>query len=246
LKSRIMLSNPFISVIVPAYNEENKISRALVEISSYFANKKMSYEIIVVDDGSQDTTPKIVKDFEKDDPNVRFIANDSNRGKGYSVKKGCIFSSGDLILFTDADLSTPISELETLLLWIQHGYDIAIGSRALRDSEIARHQPGYRELMGKTFNLIVQALLLPGFKDTQCGFKLFKKSVMAYVVKRQTLDGFCFDVELLSLAKRAGFRIKEVPIKWYNNPQSKVSPIQDSLRMFRDIFRIRLNTIRER
>jgi dolichyl-phosphate beta-glucosyltransferase len=172
---------------------------------------------------------------------IKLLRNNTNMGKGYSIKRGILASSGDSILMTDADLSTPIEELEKLSEWINRGFDIVIGSRGLKDSDIAIRQSWYREKMGKIFNLLVRAVVIGDFKDTQCGFKLFRGSVAKEVFKKSIINGFSFDVEILSIASRSGFSIKEVPVRWLNSPRSTVSIFRDPLIMFFDLVRIRLN-----
>ena len=165
-------------------------------------------------------------------------------GKGFSVKEGALSAHGEYIIFTDADLSTPIEEIDKLLKWMEEGYDIVIGSRALAESDIQIHQPWYREKMGKIFNLLVQALALRGIKDTQCGFKGFRKDVAEKIFPLQTINGFGFDVELLYLAKKHGYTIKEIPVRWLNRASSKVNPLTHSSQMFLDIIRIRMRDIK--
>lgn len=234
-----MPPNPYISVIIPAYNEEKNILNALKEIGSYLRSKRIHYEMIVVDDGSLDRTSGIVTTYKTRDARVKYLSSSGNKGKGYSVYKGFRASKGDLVFFSDADLSTPIREIEKLIYWIDHDYDIAIASRFLPDSLITVRQPSYRVAMGRVFSWIVQALILPDIKDTQCGFKVFKKEVVSCIVGKQTISGFSFDVEILSLAKNAGFKIKEVPVNWHDVPGSRVRLIMDSLLMLYDVLRIK-------
>lgn len=229
-----------LSIIIPAYNEEHRIGATLKRILDYFQDKRKSFEILVVDDGSIDHTKEVVNFFLEHYPNqVKLLSNPQNRGKGYSIKKGVEAAGGDIILFSDADLSTPIEEIEKLLPYLEKDYDIAIGSRALPGSEIVVHQPWYRESMGKFFNLLVQALVFPGIKDTQCGFKAYRGPVAKKLFARSTIDGFSFDVEILYLAGKARYRVKEVPICWLNSPQSRVHPLRDSARMFGELWKIR-------
>lgn len=172
---------------------------------------------------------------------IRLIRNEINKGKGYSVKNGFLNSTGSYLLFSDADLSTPIEEVEKLVDSIDHGYDVAIGSRGLKESDIKIHQPMHREKMGKIFNFLVRAITIKGFSDTQCGFKCFKRKAALEICKRQQLERFSFDVEMLYIAKKLGYKIKEVPIQWFNNPNSRVSPVKDSIKMFLDLLKIRYN-----
>ena len=202
------------------------------------AQQDFSWEIVVVDDGSEDGTAEAAES-SFDAPACRLLQNPKNAGKGASVRRGMLAARGDVRLFSDADLSTPIDELPRLLQALESGFDIAVGSRALRDSRVEVHQPLYRETMGKIFNLIVQVVVLSGIKDTQCGFKLFRREAAESVFARQGLDGWCFDVEVLALARRLGFSIAEVPVRWLNSPATRLMVFRDSLRMFLDLFRIR-------
>lgn len=232
---------PFISIIIPAYNEEARIGPTLERIDEYMRSAGVDYEMIVVDDGSTDNTPSVVSDAARRMEGLRLVDNRVNRGKGFSVKNGFLNSSGRLVLFSDADLSTPIEELERFLPEIERGADIVIGSRSLKESNIIKRQPFYRVLMGKTFNKLVRLLTVSGLVDTQCGFKLFRRDSCEPLFKAQRVERFAFDVELLFLAQKKGLQIAELPVKWINSPQSKVHPVRDSLRMASDLLRIRMN-----
>ncbi len=232
----------YLSVVIPAYNEERRLLDTLVRVHDYLSHRDFSFEILVVDDGSADGTARIVDRFAQEHDGVRLIRNDRNRGKGYSVQHGVLSAWGRDILFSDADLSTPIEECERLLPCISSGeYDIAIGSRAMAESNLELRQPFYREWMGRTFNRIVQHLTVRGIVDTQCGFKAFRGDVARQLFRKQTLTGFAFDVEILFLAQKAGFKIMEVPITWRNSADSRLNPVRDSLRMLREVMIIRLN-----
>ncbi len=236
-------TTPFLSVIIPCYDEEKLIEDTLDTVTAYLSKKGYSHEIIVVDDGSRDDTVGIVGRFAEKCTRVKLLENGRNRGKGFSVRMGVLSASGEFVCFSDADLSTPIEEVEKLLHWIRRGFDIAIGSRGLKDSQVELHQPWWREMMGRTFNLFVRIMAVRGIKDTQCGFKCFRASVAADLFSRQMLDGFSFDVENLFIARKLGFSIKEVPIRWINRVESKVNPVTSSLQMLRDLFRIRLRDL---
>lgn len=236
----------FLSIIIPAYNEEKRLLSTLDKIRAYLFNQGFPYEIIIVDDGSTDGTLQMVRNFGCSDNHVVILANERNRGKGYSVRKGMLSGRGEYIFFTDADLSTPIEEIEKCLPYLTNGYDVVIGSRSMHGSYITIRQPWYREKMGKTFNFIVNRVLLKGIVDTQCGFKGFKKEVVKTVFSRCTVDGFSFDVEALYLSRKFNFKIKEIPIRWENSALSKVNPIRHSLQMFRDIFRIKMKDFKGR
>lgn len=239
-----MLFDAKVSIVVPAYNEQDDICPTLARICQFMAQEAPEYEVLIVDDGSADSTVETARACTKGVSEVRILQNGVNMGKGFSVRSGVLNSTGRYVLMTDADLSTPIEEVARLYKYISdHGYDIAIGSRGLKDSDIAIHQPWYREMMGKTFNLFVRLILMGGFRDTQCGFKLFRAEAGRTVFERCALDGFAFDVEAIFIAGRLGYKIKEVPVRWLNSLDSKVSLLLDPARMFLDLFRIRLNAI---
>ena len=228
------------SIVIPSYNEEKRIRGSLSETCAYMSNSGMEYEIIVVDDGSSDGTSRIVESMVTDFPKVRLVRYEKNRGKGHALRTGVLVTKGDLILVMDADLSTPIEELGKLTPYLAGGeYDIAIGSRALALSDIIREQPWWRQSMGKMFNRIVKVLVIGDFSDTQCGFKLFTGDVARNLFLEAKIDRFAYDVEILARAKRKGYGIKEVPIRWINSPESRVDPLKDSLQMLVDLVRIR-------
>lgn len=230
----------FLSIVIPAYNEEKRLSSTLKRIHSYLNSKGYQYEVIVVDDGSTDRTEEVALASTLNQAGMlRLLQNRRNQGKGYSVKRGILNSGGDYILFKDADLSTPIEEVEKLLHCLELGFDIAIGSRSIEGSEVKVHQSFCREHMGRFFNLLVQLFVFKGIVDTQCGFKLFKADIAKEIASRLKIDGFSFDVEMLYLAIKKGYRVKEVPIVWINSPVSRVNPIFDSLRMFKALLSIK-------
>jgi dolichyl-phosphate beta-glucosyltransferase len=231
----------YLSIIIPAYNEEKRIAVTLEKIRTFLVTKKYDFEIIVVDDGSIDRTGEVVKNSGLFKENkLKVLKNGTNKGKGFSIRNGIINSQGEYVLFSDSDLSTPIEEVDKLFEFIGKGYDIVIGSRGLKDSDVRIHQPWYREVMGKTFNVIVKTLIMKVFSDTQCGFKLFKAAVAKDIVSNLKIDGFSFDVEMLYVALKKGYKIKEVPIMWLNSPKSTVSPILDSTKMFIDLIKIKM------
>ncbi|MCP4371258.1 MAG: glycosyltransferase family 2 protein [Deltaproteobacteria bacterium] len=240
-----MTSDIFLSIIIPAYNEETRIARSLEKIYLYLERQSYPHELIVVDDGSTDLTVQVVEDILKRIEHGTLLQNGANRGKGYSVRQGVLHSHGEYVLFSDADLSTPIEEVEKLFWHLDQGYDIAIGSRGLQESDIQIHQSWYRENMGKTFNLIIRLILLPDFYDTQCGFKCFRGDVARKLFVLQKIDHFSFDVEVLYLAKRYGFKIKEIPVTWSHEPSvwlnTTMQAIQGSSKMFLGLLRIRYN-----
>jgi dolichyl-phosphate beta-glucosyltransferase len=230
-----------ISVVIPAFNEGGRILPTLRMIDDYLRDNAHRYEIIVVDDGSSDNTLEVVRGESERLKHIRLISNEINRGKGFSVRRGVMSAHHDLVLISDADLSTPIEEVAKFLPWVEKGYDVVIGSRALRESDIIRKQPWYRQTMGKTFNVLVRTIVLGGFRDTQCGFKMFRAAAGKKVFESLKTERFAFDVEALLRAKKSGYRIKEVPVRWVNSPQSRVRVLRDSVRMFLDLLRIRLS-----
>jgi dolichyl-phosphate beta-glucosyltransferase len=232
-------NKPFLSIVIPAYNEEKRLPGTLDNIISYLQTKPYTAEIIVVDDGCKDNTKKVAESFISQFPNLRVVDYGQNRGKGYAVRFGMLQAKGDIVLFSDSDLSTPIEELEKFLPKFEEGYDIVIGSRALKDSIITVSQPWYRVFMGKTFNLIVRTLFWTRITDTQCGFKAFTRKAVQDIFPRQTVFGFGFDVEVLFIGKKLGYKIAECPVIWENSEDSRVSAIKDSIKMFWDLLVIR-------
>jgi len=230
------MDEKLISLIIPVYNEEERISRTLEKVLDFFQRNNFRYEIVVVDDGSTDNTLAELERFPND---INVISYQPNRGKGAAVRKGMLSARGEIRVFSDADLSTPIYEIIKLIDKINLGADICIGSRALDPSLIKLHQPFYREFMGKTFNKFVKALVMKGIDDTQCGFKAFTAKAAELIFSKAKIDGFSFDVEILYLAKKLGLRIEQVPVEWYNDRRTKVHPIRDSIEMFLELFRIR-------
>lgn len=227
---------PYLSIIIPAYNEANRIQGSIIKIIEYLSLKPYDWEIIVVDDGSKDGTFEILQHYQE---KVKVLIQDKNYGKGAAVRRGMLESKAKYRIFTDADLSTPIKEIEKVLPVLEAGTDICIGSRDLDRSLIKEHQPFYREWMGRVFNGFVQVIVFRGITDTQCGFKAFTAEAAEAVFSKSKIDGFSFDVEALYLARKLGLKIEQVPVEWYNDFRSKVSPIKDSFNMFRELFVIR-------
>ncbi len=229
-----------LSVVIPTYNEEKVISNTLMEIQKHFERKRIPYEIIVVDDGSGDSTVRIVEALIKENKKLMLLRNISRCGKGAAVRKGLLNASGKYIMFCDADLSIPIEETSKFLEWAAAGYDIVIGSRRLPESEIQRFQPYTRTLARFLFQYLVK-IVVRGFNDTQCGFKCFTKKAARDIFNKQKINGYAFDVEVLYIAKRLNYKIKEVPIKWVYSSFSKINVFSDSLKMVKDILKIRLD-----
>lgn len=231
-----------ISIVIPAYNEEKRLPATLERIRQYLAGTKWDFaEVLIVDDGSRDRTVAVAKKFAKRLDRVRVLRNPGNRGKGYSVRHGMLKASGEWVLFTDADLSAPIEELDKL--WDaahEARAQVAIGSRAIDRSLIGTHQPVFRETAGKLFNLAVRLITFLPFHDTQCGFKLFEAKAAREIVRRQQLERFGFDVEVLFIARRLGYSAIEVPVRWNDVAGTKVSAF-NGLSAFLDPLRVRLN-----
>lgn len=235
---------PELSIVIPAYNEEARLPRALARIRDYLAAHGMGEEqaeVIVVDDGSKDGTARIAEEWSRQLPSLRLVSNGQNRGKGYSVRHGMLEARGRVALFTDADLSAPIEEADKLFAALKAGNDVAIGSRALDRSLISTHQSKLRELAGMIFNGFVRLFTGLPFHDTQCGFKVFVTEPSRIVFEQQRIERFGFDPEILFLAKHHGLRAAEIPVRWAHDPATKVHVVRDSLLMFSDLVVIRWN-----
>jgi dolichyl-phosphate beta-glucosyltransferase len=232
-------TQPSLSLVVPAYNEEARLAETLPQMWDFLHRHFPGFELIVVDDGSRDATGRVVEDFARDHGGVKLISYQPNRGKGHAVRAGVLKARGDLVLFSDADLATPLEEVENLLAPLGSGSDIAIASRAAKGARRVVRQPWYRELAGRCFNLMVQLMAVPGIKDTQCGFKLFPRPVAHDVFARYEEDGFSFDIEVLHIALRLGYQVAEVPVRWMHREGSKVKMSRDVPRMFLALLRIR-------
>ena len=232
-----------LSIIIPSYNEEARLPGTLQRIAEYLPTLKLRTEVLVVDDGSTDRTAAVAESFHGKLTGLRVLSNGTNRGKGYSVRHGMLEAQGDMVLFTDADLSAPIEEAEKLLRPLNHGYDVAIGSRAMDRSLISTRQSIFRETAGIIFNKIVRMVLRLPFVDTQCGFKAFRRERSRIIFEQQRIEGFGFDPELLYLARHYGLRAIEIPVRWGHSEDTKVNMLGDSLKMFGDIFTIRWNAM---
>ncbi len=234
------MSAPYLSIVVPSYNEEKRLLPTLTSILAYIDARKLPAEVIVVDDGSVDRMADLVEAARRDEPRIRLIRFPANRGKGAAVREGALAASGSLVLISDADLSTPIEEFDRLLARMREtSSDVVIGSRALPTSNIEVPQPFFRVLMGKVFNLLIRTATGLEFRDTQCGFKLVDREKTAPIFRKMVVDRFAFDVELLALARLAGLRILEEPVTWRNSADSRVTPIRSSWNMLLDVLRLR-------
>ncbi len=244
---------PYLSVVIPAYNEAARLPTTLHKVMAYLEGCDYTYEVLVVDDGSDDTTADIVEEVAPSHPHLKVVRN-PHRGKGFAVRTGVLQAQGRYILYSDADLSAPIEEVEKLLPYLKGKYPIAMGSREGKGS-IRYDEPTYRHLMGRVFNTMVRVVALPQFNDTQCGFKAFRREAAHTLFRGLHLYGedtgdvkgamvTGFDVEVLYLALKWGYRVKEVPIKWYYSKGANVNPIKDSYRMLKDIVKVRTNDLR--
>ena len=234
---------PQLSVIIPAYNEENRLGDTFEGLSAFIQDSDLDIEVVVVDDGSLDNTRAFAKEKSRQYPWLKVAGYRENKGKGKAVKTGIAEAKGDILLFFDADSSTPIEEVRKVMPLMEEGADVVIGSRSLPNSQVRIHQPWYRETMGRIFNLFVRLIVLDGFVDTQCGFKAFRREAAREIFALQQMSGFSFDVELLVIAKKLGYVIKETPVVWINSPMSRVHPLWDSMKMLVELMRIRANSI---
>jgi len=230
---------PYLSIVIPAYNEAGRIGWSIQQIVDYTQQRDFATELIVVDDGSSDDTAKIAQQAAAGRLPPQILRNPTNQGKGYSVRRGILAATGRYVGFVDADMSTPIAEADELLAVLEEEAQVVIGSRALPDSIIQQHQPWWRENAGKLFGLFTRLVLLPGIADSQCGFKFFTREAATDIFSRQKLSGWAFDAEILYIARRLGYTIAQVPVRWMNDPETKVKMLADGLRMAIDVLRIR-------
>ena len=234
---------PKYSIVIPAYNERARIPATLDAVVSGVREHNWDAEIIVVNDGSTDATAQIVRDIAARAPEVRLLENPGNRGKGYSVRNGILHSLGDVVMFTDADLSAPIEEAERLFAAIAGGADIAIGSRWLEKGRQTHRQPLYRQFFGRCFNTVCRLVMRLPFADTQCGFKAFTRAAAQTVFQLQTIERWGFDPEILFIALKRGFRIVEVPVSWAHDERTRMSYLKDGLQMLKELAIIRWNAL---
>lgn len=237
-----MPADPFLSVVIPCLNEENRLGSTLEKVAAFLRTKEYRWQVLIVDDGSTDRTVDVPARYMTAEECV-VLKNDGNRGKGYSVRRGVLEAAGEFVLISDADLSTPIQEWDRFLPHLEAGCDVVIGSRSLPDSNVVKRQAWYRQGMGRAFNKIIRFLVIDDFVDTQCGFKAFRRSTGAPLFKKMRIDHFCFDVEMLFLAKKAGLKVLELPVEWHNSEDSRVRILQDSSKMLKDAIRIRWNDL---
>jgi len=235
---------PNYSIVIPAYNESARIPAALQQVVACVRERAWHAEVIVVNDGSTDRTAEVVRDFARTAPEVRLVENPGNRGKGYSVRAGMLQALGEIVMFTDADLSSPIEEAERLFDAIAAGADIAIGSRWLEKNRQTQRQPLYRQFFGRCFNAVTRLVMGLPFADTQCGFKAFTRHAAQTVFQLQTIERWGFDPEILFIALKRGFRVVEVPVSWGHDERTRMSYIKDGAQMLEEIATIRWNALR--
>ncbi len=238
-----MTEYPKYSIVVPAYNERARILPTLEAVIAAVRSHGWPAEVIVVNDGSTDETAELVKKFAVTAPEVRLMENPGNRGKGYSVRSGLLHALGEIVMFTDADLSAPIDEAQRLFDAIAGGADIAIGSRWLATSRQTHRQPMYRQIFGRCFNMLTRAVMRLPYADTQCGFKAFTREAAQTVFQLQTIERWGFDPEILFIARKRGFRVQEVPVSWAHDARSRISYLRDGLQMLKELAIVRWNAL---
>jgi dolichyl-phosphate beta-glucosyltransferase len=227
------------SIVIPAYNESARIRATLDKILAHIGERGWNAEVLVVNDGSSDDTAQIVQQYASQHPALRLLENPGNRGKGYSVRNGMLHASGEWMLFSDADLSSPIEEADKLVAALAGGADVAMGSRWLRKELQTQPQPLYRQLYGRIFNLALRIILGLHYRDTQCGFKAFTRRATDLIFPLQHIERWGFDPEILFLARKFGLKVEEVPVKWAHREGTRLNPLRDGLRMFLEILKIR-------
>jgi dolichyl-phosphate beta-glucosyltransferase len=236
------LEQPFLSIIIPALNEEIRLPRTLEQVLQFVTAQPYSTEVLIVENGSQDRTLQIAQDFARQSPHVRVLQN-AQRGKGRAVRQGMLAARGEYRFMCDVDFSMPVTEINRFLPPALENYDVAIASREAPGA-VRYHEPNYRHIIGRIYNFLIRSIALPGLQDTQCGFKCFRAAVVEELFPLQTLTGWSFDVEVLFIARRRGYEVIEVPIPWYFDSESKIRVARDALRMATDLFTIRLNALR--
>jgi glycosyltransferase involved in cell wall biosynthesis len=237
------MASPQLSIVIPAYNEGARIERTLDRVLGCVAKQGWDAEVLVVDDGSTDATVQIVEQWMERHPRLHLVKNEGNRGKGYSVRNGLLQAAGDVVMFTDADLSAPMEEAELLLAAIADGADVAIGSRWMDRTRQTIHQPLYRRFFGRCFNWLTRTVMGLPFKDTQCGFKAFRRPVAQIIFRLQRIERWGFDPEILFIARKLGYNIREVPVTWGHDERSRMSYLKDGMKMLEEMALIRGNSI---
>jgi glycosyltransferase involved in cell wall biosynthesis len=237
------MSHPKLSIVIPAYNECARIEATLQRVMDCVEEQRWDAEVLVVDDGSRDRTAAIVEQWMSRYPRLHLVKNDGNRGKGYSVRNGLLQAAGDIVMFTDADLSAPMEEANRLIAAIEAGAEVAIGSRWLERNRQTIHQPLYRQFFGRCFNWITRTVMGLPFKDTQCGFKAFQRPVAQVIFRLQTIERWGFDPELLFIARKLKYRIEEVPVTWGHDERSRMSYLKDGMKMLEEMAVIRYNSL---
>jgi glycosyltransferase involved in cell wall biosynthesis len=237
------IAGPRLTIVIPAYNEQARIEGTLERVLSCVRARKWDAEVVVVDDGSIDETLSIVQRWTTLDERVKLIKNDGNRGKGYSVRNGLLQAMGEVVMFTDADLSAPIEEAERLFAALDAGADVAIGSRWLDKQKQTLHQPLYRRFFGRRFNWVTRRVISLPFEDTQCGFKAFKRDAAQTIFRLQTVERWGFDPEILFIACKLKYHVVEVPVTWGHDERSRISYLKDGIKMLEEIAQIRINSI---
>jgi glycosyltransferase involved in cell wall biosynthesis len=237
------MAHPQLSIVIPAYNESARIEHALDRVLTCVAEQGWDAEVLVVDDGSKDDTAAIVQRWMQQHPRLHLVQNPGNKGKGYSVRNGLLQAAGEIVMFTDADLSAPMEEAQRLLDAIADGADVAIGSRWMDRTRQTIHQPLYRQFFGRCFNWVTRTIMGLPYKDTQCGFKAFKRSAAQIIFRLQTIERWGFDPEILFIARKLKYVIREVPVTWGHDERSRMSYLKDGMKMLEDMARIRANSI---
>jgi len=239
-------ARPMYSIVIPVFNESTRVLAALVSVVGCIRARRWDAEVLIVNDGSTDSTAEVVRAYAQTAPEVRLLENPGNRGKGYSVRSGMLHARGNVVLFTDADLSAPIEEAERLFAAIRQGADIAIGSRWLEKDRQTQRQPLYRQFFGRCFNIVTRFIMRLPFADTQCGFKAFTREAAQTVFQLQTIERWGFDPEILFIALKRDFWIIEVPVSWAHDERSRMSYVKDGFKMLQEITIVRWNAFRGR
>ena len=237
------MASPQLSIVIPAYNESARIERTLQRVMECVEHQGWDAEVLVVDDGSRDSTPEIIQAWMQRYPRLHLIRNEGNRGKGYSVRNGLLQAAGEIVMFTDADLSAPMEEAERLFEALREGADVAIGSRWLDRQRQTIHQPLYRRFFGRCFNWVTRMVMGLPFKDTQCGFKAFKRPAAQIIFRLQRIERWGFDPEILFIAQKLGYDIREVPVTWGHDERSRMSYLKDGMKMLEEMAVIRANSV---